>query len=105
MYWCHSLGIGTAFAVLSDPEKKARYDEYGETLEPARIGRRQYNDFEREFEGWWLAILSESYLSIFLLAVIRYLFVKTYRRKKIRNLGGDLLNIMFLAKDPFEWDV
>ena len=45
-------GIGTAFAVLSDPEKKARYDEYGETLEPARIGRRQYNEFEREFEGW-----------------------------------------------------
>jgi len=42
--------IGTAFAVLSDPDKKARYDEYGETLEPSRIGRRQYNEFEREFE-------------------------------------------------------
>ena len=58
--WYHSPGIGTAFAVLSDPEKKARYDEYGETLEPARIGRRQYNDFEREFEGWLSAILPES---------------------------------------------
>ena len=45
------LGIGTAFAVLSDPEKKARYDEYGETLEPARMGRRHYNEFEREFDG------------------------------------------------------
>ena len=50
--------------MLSDPDKKARYDEYGETLEPSRIGRRQYNEFEREFEGWLYqsSLLPESFL-------------------------------------------
>ncbi|XP_065063516.1 dnaJ homolog subfamily B member 14-like [Rhopilema esculentum] len=42
--------IGTAFAVLSDPDKKRRYEEYGETLGPAQRHTRHYSDVEREFE-------------------------------------------------------
>ena len=45
------LGIGTAFAVLSDPDKKRRYEEFGETLGPAQRHTRHYSDVEREFEG------------------------------------------------------
>lgn len=46
-----SKEIATAFAVLSDESNRRRYDEYGESLGPTHTHRREYNDFEREFEG------------------------------------------------------
>ena len=46
-----SKEIATAFAVLSDESKRRRYDEYGESLGPTQTHRREYSDFEREFEG------------------------------------------------------
>lgn len=42
--------IGNAFAVLSDPEKRRRYDQFGDENPQPRIYRDHY-DYARGFEG------------------------------------------------------
>lgn len=43
-------GISNAFAVLSDPDKRTKYDRYGEQLGPTpEVRRRQH--YEDEFTG------------------------------------------------------
>ena len=44
--------IGNAFAVLSDPEKRRRYDQFGDENPQPRIYRDHY-DYARGFEGQW----------------------------------------------------
>lgn len=45
-----TTGIGNAYGVLSDSEKRRRYDQYGENLGPSRSHRHR-NSYEDEFEG------------------------------------------------------
>lgn len=42
------LGIGNAFGVLSDDDKRRKYDQFGEDLAPTHTERRYR---QREFEG------------------------------------------------------
>ena len=42
------LGIGNAFSVLNDAEKRKKYDQFGEDLAPSHAERRYRH---REFEG------------------------------------------------------
>ena len=42
--------IGNAFAVLSDPDKRQRYDQFGDENPQPRIYRDHY-DYARGFEG------------------------------------------------------
>lgn len=47
----HISAIGNAYAVLSNPEKRKQYDQYGdEKLNPARHGH-SHADFHRGFEA------------------------------------------------------
>lgn len=47
----HIPAIGNAYAVLSNPEKRKQYDQYGdEKLNPARHGH-SHADFHRGFEA------------------------------------------------------
>ena len=58
--WCCflALAIGNAYAVLSNPEKKQQYDQYGEqgpvdaTSQPTAHARHgHYRSFHRDFEA------------------------------------------------------
>ena len=44
--------IGNAFAVLSDSDKRRRYDQFGDENPQPRIYRDHY-DYARGFEGQW----------------------------------------------------
>ncbi|POI23224.1 hypothetical protein CIB84_013028, partial [Bambusicola thoracicus] len=47
----HVAAIGNAYAVLSNPEKRKQYDQFGdEKLNPARHGHA-HSDFHRGFEA------------------------------------------------------
>uniref|UniRef100_A0A8C4J4L6 DnaJ heat shock protein family (Hsp40) member C18 n=1 Tax=Dromaius novaehollandiae TaxID=8790 RepID=A0A8C4J4L6_DRONO len=43
--------IGNAFAVLSNPEKRLRYDEYGSDQENVSTGQARHYDYYTEFEA------------------------------------------------------
>ncbi|XP_037761956.1 dnaJ homolog subfamily C member 18 isoform X3 [Chelonia mydas] len=43
--------IGTAFAVLSNPEKRSRYDQFGDEQETFSTPRARNYDYYREFEA------------------------------------------------------
>lgn len=45
-----STAIGNAFAVLTDSEKRQRYDKYGDE-NPQRIYHNDHYDYSRGFEG------------------------------------------------------
>jgi DnaJ-class molecular chaperone len=62
----HIAAIGNAFAVLSDPAKRQRYDEYGiEDSSSHRSHRHGYdNDYTRGFEGDDLVLFNPSFLVI-----------------------------------------
>lgn len=68
--------IGNAFAVLSNPEKRLRYDEYGSDHEHVSTGQARHYNYYTEFEaditpeeifnvffgghfptGWYLSVL------------------------------------------------
>ena len=71
--------IGNAFAVLSDPEKRRRYDQFGDENPQPRIYRDHY-DYARGFEGQW-NILEISNIS-FLYTVCTYIYsVQMYNYK------------------------
>jgi len=64
--WLLFVAIGNAFAVLSNPEKRQRYDRFGTEEEHAPImterhffhnGGYEY-DFTRGFEGEYSVIMS-----------------------------------------------
>ncbi|XP_032824907.1 dnaJ homolog subfamily B member 12-like isoform X1 [Petromyzon marinus] len=44
-------GIGNAYAVLSNPEKRRRYDQYGDEQAAAPRGRRSAHEHSRDFEA------------------------------------------------------
>jgi len=43
--------IGNAFAVLSNPEKRLRYDEYGSDHEHVSTGQARHYNYYTEFEA------------------------------------------------------
>ncbi|XP_075298090.1 dnaJ homolog subfamily C member 18 isoform X2 [Opisthocomus hoazin] len=43
--------IGNAFAVLSNPEKRLRYDEFGSDQEPVSTGQHRHYNYYTEFEA------------------------------------------------------
>ncbi|XP_009867695.1 PREDICTED: dnaJ homolog subfamily C member 18, partial [Apaloderma vittatum] len=47
----HSPAIGNAFAVLSNPEKRLRYDEFGSDQEHVSAGQARHYDYYTEFEA------------------------------------------------------
>lgn len=57
--WCacvtllliHSPAIGNAFAVLSNPEKRLRYDEFGSDQEHVSTGQARHYNYYTEFEA------------------------------------------------------
>lgn len=49
-YFCSITAIGNAFAVLTDPEKKSRYDRYGDENPQPSFSHGHY-DYSRGFEG------------------------------------------------------
>lgn len=47
----HSPAIGNAFAVLSNPEKRLRYDEFGTDQEHVSTGQARHYNYYTEFEA------------------------------------------------------
>lgn len=47
----HSPAIGNAFAVLSNPEKRLRYDEFGSDQEHVSTGQARHYNYYTEFEA------------------------------------------------------
>lgn len=47
----HSPAIGNAFAVLSNPEKRLRYDEFGSDREHVSTGQARHYNYYTEFEA------------------------------------------------------
>jgi len=57
-FYFYVTAIGNAFAVLSDPVKRKRYDQFGSEAEQASVPHHNaHHDYTRGFEGQGLQFL------------------------------------------------
>ena len=68
-YFFVCTAIGNAFAVLSDSEKRRRYDQFGDENPQPRIYRDHY-DYARGFEGQCQNILEINNIDVCIFAAI-----------------------------------